>query len=168
MRGNARGGGGGAGGRRATYGEVPEGRKPQRAPWLTASVAPAVPPGHERDGALRVAFPMTSSPYLTDTHRRFQARVRDFALERIVPVARALDESAEFPWESVKAMGEEGYLGVPIPRELGGMGLDTLSYILVVEELAKHDASYAITVSAHTTLGTSPILTFETREQQER
>ena len=111
---------------------------------------------------------MSESPYLTDAHRRLQARVRDFALERIVPVARKLDESAEFPWESVKAMGEQGFLGVPVPRELGGMGLDTMSYILVVEELAKHDASHAITVSAHTTLGTSPILTCGTREQRER
>ncbi len=111
---------------------------------------------------------MSSSPYLTDAHRSFQARVRAFALERIAPIARELDETAAFPWESVKGMAEEGFLGVPVPRELGGMGLDYLSYILVVEELAKHDASHAITVSAHTTLGTSPILAFGTREQQER
>ena len=111
---------------------------------------------------------MTASPYLTDEHRRLQSRVRDFALEQIAPLAREFDETAAFPWESVKAMGEEGFLGVPVPRELGGMGLDYLSYILVVEELARHDASHAITVSAHTTLGTSPILAFGTQEQQER
>ncbi len=56
----------------------------------------------------------------------------------------------------------QGFLGVPVPRALGGLGLDTLSYILAVEELAKHDASHAITVSAHTTLGTSPIMAFGT------
>ena len=111
---------------------------------------------------------MTASPYLTDAHRRLRERVRAFALERIEPVARVLDESSTFPWETVKAMVEEGLLGVPVPRELGGLGLDYLSYIVVVEELAKHDASHAITVSAHTTLGTSPILAFGTREQQER
>ena len=65
-------------------------------------------------------------------------------------------------------MGEMGLLGVPIPEEYGGMGRDYLSYILVVEELARHDASHAITVSAHTTLGASPILTFGTEAQKRR
>src|SRR6185295_18590322 len=116
----------------------------------------------------RVALAMGSNPWLSDEHRRFQARVRDFALERIVPIARELDETSTFPWETVKAMGEQGLLGIPVPKDLGGLGLDTLSYILAVEELAKHDASHAITVSAHTTLGTSPILTFGTPEQRER
>ena len=106
--------------------------------------------------------------YLNDAHIALVKRVGDFAREAIVPIARELDESCEFPWETVKAMGEMGLLGVPVPKELGGMGLDYLSYILVVEELAKYDASHAITVSAHTTLGTSPILTFGTAEQKER
>jgi butyryl-CoA dehydrogenase len=106
--------------------------------------------------------------YLTADHVRLQERVRAFALEAIAPVARELDESGEFPWENVAAMAEMGLLGVPVPRELGGMGLDDLSYILVVEELARHDASHAITVSAHTTLGTSPILAFGTEEQKRR
>jgi butyryl-CoA dehydrogenase len=106
--------------------------------------------------------------YLTPQHVDLQERVRSFALEAIVPVASALDETATFPWENVKAMGEMGLLGVPVPKDLGGMGLDGLSYILVVEELAKHDASHAITVSAHTTLGTTPILSFGTEEQKRR
>ncbi len=106
--------------------------------------------------------------YLTQDHVRLQERVRLFAQERIVPVARELDEEARFPWENVKLMAEMGLMGVPVPQELGGMGLDDLSYILVVEELAKHDASHAITVSAHTTLGTSPILSFGTDEQKQR
>jgi butyryl-CoA dehydrogenase len=106
--------------------------------------------------------------YLTPKHVRLQQQVRAFALEAIVPVARELDETSTFPWENVKAMGEMGLLGVPVPRELGGMGLDDLSYILVVEELARHDASHAITVSAHTTLGTTPVLTFGTEEQKRR
>jgi butyryl-CoA dehydrogenase len=106
--------------------------------------------------------------YLTEDHVRLQRAVRSFALERIEPVARDLDERSEFPWENVKAMAEEGWLGVPVPRDLGGMGLDYMSYILVVEELAKFDASHSITVSAHTTLGTSPILSFGTEDQQRR
>lgn len=107
-------------------------------------------------------------PYLDRQHRRLQSEVRRFALESIVPKARELDETARFPWENVKAMAERGWLGVPVPVELGGMGLDDLSYYVVVEELAKHDASHAITVSAHTNLGTSPILNFGTAEQRNR
>jgi butyryl-CoA dehydrogenase len=106
--------------------------------------------------------------YLNDEHRRFQEEVRAFAQETIRPLARELDERARFPWETVKAMADRGWMGIPIPEELGGMGKDYLSYILAVEELAKVDASHAITVSAHTTLGTTPIYYFGTREQKER
>ena len=106
--------------------------------------------------------------YWTDEHRELRGRVREFGREAIAPVARELDARSEFPWENVAEMGRRGWLGVPVPRELGGMGLDYTSYILVVEELARWDASHAITVSAHTTLGTSPILEFGTPEQKER
>ncbi|TFH62077.1 MAG: acyl-CoA dehydrogenase [Gemmatimonadales bacterium] len=106
--------------------------------------------------------------YLTEDHIRLRELVHQFGREAIAPVAQELDETCVFPWENVKAMGEMGLLGVPVPLELGGLGLDYLSYILVVEELAKFDASHAITVSAHTTLGLSPILAFGTRAQKER
>ncbi|MDT8341574.1 MAG: acyl-CoA dehydrogenase family protein [Longimicrobiales bacterium] len=106
--------------------------------------------------------------YFSDAHRALRARVRDFALDSVVPVARELDASSRFPWENVRTMGELGLLGVPVPREFGGQGLDYTSYILTVEELARHDASHAITVSAHTTLGSGPILQFGSRAQQER
>lgn len=106
--------------------------------------------------------------YLTPDHVALQEQVRDFALERVVPVARELDERSEFPWENVKEMGARGWLGVPVPREYGGMGLDYTSYVLVVEELARHDVSHSITVSAHTTLGSSPILAFGTEDQRRR
>lgn len=106
--------------------------------------------------------------YLTEAHLELRERVNRFGREAIEPVARELDESGEFPWENVKAMADMGLFGVPVPRELGGMGLDYLSYILVVEELGKFDASHSITVSAHTTLGMSPILAFGTEEQKRR
>jgi butyryl-CoA dehydrogenase len=106
--------------------------------------------------------------YLTEEHRRLRERVNRFAREAIEPVARELDETGAFPWENVRLMAEMGLMGVPVPKELGGMGLDYTSYILVVQELAKFDASHAITVSAHTTLGTSPILSFGTEEQKRR
>ena len=107
-------------------------------------------------------------PLLTDRHIELREKVAAFGRERIAPVAADLDERCEFPWENVKTMAEMGLFGVPVPKELGGLGLDYLSYILVVEELAKYDASHAITVSAHTTLGTSPILAFGTEEQKRR
>jgi butyryl-CoA dehydrogenase len=106
--------------------------------------------------------------YLEEHHLTLQSRVRGFAREAIAPVARQLDTESRFPWENVKAMAEMGLLGVPVPKALGGMGADYLSYMLVVEELARVDASHAITVSAHTTLGTSPILAFGTDEQKRR
>jgi alkylation response protein AidB-like acyl-CoA dehydrogenase len=107
-------------------------------------------------------------PYFNDDHRALIHRVRSFAEEAIVPVARELDHTSTFPWENVRAMGEEGFLGVPIPKAYGGQELDALSYLLVVQELARYDASHAITVSAHTTLGTTPILRFGTEAQRER
>ncbi len=106
--------------------------------------------------------------YLTPAHLELRDWVAAFAREEIEPVAKAHDETGDFPWRTVGSMARLGLLGVPVPAELGGMGRDTLSYILVIEELAKVDASHAITVSAHTTLGTSPILAFGTREQRER
>lgn len=106
--------------------------------------------------------------YLSEQHLALRARVADFAREAVAPVARELDATSTFPWENVKAMGEMGLLGLPIPEEYGGQGLDYTSYILVVEEMAKVDASHAITISAHTTLGSGPILQFGNEEQKQR
>lgn len=106
--------------------------------------------------------------YFNDEHIALRDRVRAFAQERIVPVARDLDHACEFPWENVRAMGEMGLLGVPVPKEYGGMGLDYTSYILVVHELAKFDASHSITISAHTTLGSGPILSFGNEDQKKK
>lgn len=106
--------------------------------------------------------------YLNQHHLALKSEIRDFALAAIAPVARELDETARFPWENVRAMAERGWFGIPVPRELSGMGCDYLSYTLAVEELARHDASHAITVSAHTTLAVSPIVRFGTEEQKAR
>jgi alkylation response protein AidB-like acyl-CoA dehydrogenase len=107
-------------------------------------------------------------PYLNDEHDALRAEVREFAEARIAPVARELDEQARFPWDNVREMADRGWFGINVPQELGGLGRDYLSYILVIEELARVDASHSITVSAHSTLGTSPILNFGTAEQRER
>ncbi|HSQ03427.1 MAG TPA: acyl-CoA dehydrogenase family protein, partial [Burkholderiales bacterium] len=111
---------------------------------------------------------MDDSLYFSEQHLAAREMVRAFARERVAPIAAKYDASAEFPWESIQAMSELGLLGVPWPEELGGAGLDLMSYIIVIHELAKVDASHALTVSAHTTLGTSPIVNFGTAEQKQR
>ncbi len=107
-------------------------------------------------------------PYLTDEHEQHRRAVRDFAEREIAPVAKALDEESRFPWENVAKIAELGWFGVNVPEAHGGLGMDYLSYILTVEELPRIDASHSITVSAHSTLGLSPILNFGTDEQKER
>jgi alkylation response protein AidB-like acyl-CoA dehydrogenase len=111
---------------------------------------------------------MDDSLYFTEQHHAVREMVRSFAREEVAPVARDLDASAEFPWENVRKMGELGLLGVPWPEELGGAGLDLLSYMITIHEMAKVDASHAITISAHTTLGTSPIFNFGSDAQKRR
>src|SRR5512142_987500 len=111
---------------------------------------------------------MDDSLFLTDQHREVRAMVRDFARNEIAPIAREADATAEFPWATVAKMAELGLLGIPWPEEVGGTGMDYLSYIVAIHELAKVDASHAITVSAHTTLGTSPLMDFGTDEQRRR
>lgn len=107
--------------------------------------------------------------YLFDqNHQMIREMVRDFARNEIAPVAGELDQTSEFPWENVKKMAELGLLGIPWEEALGGAGMDYLAYIIVIHELARVDASHAITVSAHTTLGTSPIVSFGTEEQKAR
>ncbi|HEX5439016.1 MAG TPA: acyl-CoA dehydrogenase family protein [Gemmatimonadaceae bacterium] len=111
---------------------------------------------------------MDDSLYFSEQHLAVRDMVRTFAQEEVAPVAAALDASARFPWQNVKRMGELGLLGIPWPEALGGAGLDLTSYLIAINEMAKVDASHAITISAHTTLGTSPIVNFGTPAQKER
>jgi alkylation response protein AidB-like acyl-CoA dehydrogenase len=111
---------------------------------------------------------MHDSIYFQEHHLATREMVRAFAREEVAPVARQFDESQEFPWENVKKMADLGLLGIPWPEELGGSGLDTISFIIAIEELARVCASHSITISAHTTLGTSPIVNFGTAAQKER
>jgi alkylation response protein AidB-like acyl-CoA dehydrogenase len=109
---------------------------------------------------------MHDTLYFSDHHFQVRDMVRDFAQQVVKPSARRYDLESAFPWDNVRRMADLGLFGIPWPEELGGSGLDYLSYILVIHELAKVDASHAITVSAHTTLGTSPIVDFGTPEQK--
>jgi len=106
--------------------------------------------------------------YFDENHLMIRDMVRDFAQNEIAPVAAQLDQSGEFPWENIAKMAELGLFGIPWPEELGGAGMDGIAYMIVIHELAKVDASHAITVSAHTTLGTSPIVNFGTDDQKQR
>ncbi|MGE5732923.1 MAG: acyl-CoA dehydrogenase family protein, partial [Gemmatimonas sp.] len=111
---------------------------------------------------------MDDSLYFSEQHLATRQMVREFARDEVAPIAAKHDADAKFPWENIRKMGELGLLGVPWPEELGGAGLDLISYMMVIHELAKVDASHGLTVSAHTTLGTSPIVKFGTPEQQRR
>ena len=111
---------------------------------------------------------MDDSLFFSSQHLEVRETVRDFARREIAPIARQYDAEGRFPWPTVKRMADLGMLGVPWPEELGGAGMDYLSYIITVHELARVDTSHSITVSAHTTLGTSPIVDFGTEEQKRR
>jgi short-chain 2-methylacyl-CoA dehydrogenase len=103
---------------------------------------------------------------LTDEQQNVRRLVRDFAEAEIEPVAEELDREKRFPYEIVEKLGGLGLMGIPYPEEYGGGGADTLSYTVAIEELARVDSSVAITVAAHTSLGTWPIFAFGSEEQK--
>ena len=103
---------------------------------------------------------------LTEEHELLRRTVREFADERVAPVAEELDREHRFPYEIVAELAELGLMGTPIPEEYGGAGGDTLAYAIAIEELTRVDSSVAITVAAHTSLGTMPILLYGTEEQK--
>jgi alkylation response protein AidB-like acyl-CoA dehydrogenase len=104
---------------------------------------------------------------LNDEQRLLQRTVREFAREEVAPVAEELDRAKRFPYEIVAKLGELGLMGIPFPEEFEGGGADTLAYTLAVEELTRVDSSVAITLAAHTSLGTMPIHLWGTGEQKE-
>ena len=104
---------------------------------------------------------------LSEEHEALRATVRDFAEREIAPVAGVLDRTKAFPYEIVGKLGELGLMGIPFPEEYGGAGADSLAYALAVEELARVDSSVAITMCAHTSLGTQPIYLFGTEDQKQ-
>jgi alkylation response protein AidB-like acyl-CoA dehydrogenase len=103
---------------------------------------------------------------LSDDHRLLRDTVRDFANQEVAPVAEALDHEKRFPYELVSKLGGLGLMGIPFPEEYGGSGGDSLAYAIAVEELTRVDSSVAITLCAHTSLGTQPIYLFGNEEQK--
>ncbi len=105
---------------------------------------------------------------LTDDQRQIRDLARGFAADEIAPHAAQWDRDAHFPLHVARRMGELGFLGMLIPEALDGLGLDTLSYLLALEEIAAADASAAVLMSVHNSLPTQMLLQFGTAEQQER
>ena len=103
---------------------------------------------------------------LDHEHELVRSTVREFAEQRVAPVAEELDRESRFPYEIVAELAELGLMGMTIPEEYGGAGTDTLSYAIAVEELTRIDSSVAITLAAHHSLGTLPIYSFGSEEQK--
>jgi len=103
---------------------------------------------------------------LDQEHELVRSTVREFAQERVAPVAEELDRESRFPYELVAELGELGLMGMTIPEEYGGAGADTVSYAIAVEELTRVDSSVAITLAAHHSLGTLPIFYYGDEEQK--
>ena len=104
----------------------------------------------------------------TPEQEALREAVRAFAQKEIAPVVAEMDEKEEFPAATVARMKEEGYFGVPVPEEFGGLGLGKVGYSILTEELARVDASHVAIIGAHTSLGTTPLLYYGTDEQKKR
>ncbi|HZY91801.1 MAG TPA: acyl-CoA dehydrogenase family protein [Thermoplasmata archaeon] len=104
----------------------------------------------------------------TDDQEAFRQAARDFIQREVAPVVDQMDATETFPTESIRKMQKEGYFGVPIPEEWGGLGLGKVGYCIFLEELGKVDASHGTIVGAHTSLGATPLLSFGTEAQKRR
>ena len=105
---------------------------------------------------------------LSKTHQLFRQMIREFAEKEVKPLAAEVDEEERFPVETVKKMAEIGLMGIPIPKEYGGAGGDNLMYAMAVEELSRVCGTTGVILSAHTSLGTWPILQFGTDAQKQK
>ncbi|HEY3830393.1 MAG TPA: acyl-CoA dehydrogenase family protein [Solirubrobacteraceae bacterium] len=103
---------------------------------------------------------------LSPDHELIRRTVREFAEGEVAPVAEELDRTKAFPYDIVAQLGKLNLMGIPFPQEYGGAGADTLAYALAVEELTRVDSSVAITLCAHTSLGTQPIYLFGSEQQK--
>ena len=104
----------------------------------------------------------------TEEQEAFRAKVREFAESEVKPLASTLDQENQFPSDVIQKMGKLGWMGIPYPKEYGGMGLDILSYAIAVEELARADGGTGVVLSAHVSLGSWPIFAYGTEEQKQK
>jgi alkylation response protein AidB-like acyl-CoA dehydrogenase len=105
---------------------------------------------------------------LSDEHKMIRDTARDFAQNEIVPIAAEFDESGEFPHATIKKMGAMGFMGIEVPEQYGGAGMDTLSYVLALEEISKADAAHGVVMSVNNSLYCHGILKFGTEEQKQQ
>lgn len=110
---------------------------------------------------------MQTFNYYTDEHKMIQQAARDFAQKEIAPIAAEHDESKEFPYETIKKMGEMGFMGIEVPEKYGGAEMDTLAYVLALEEIAKADGTHSVVMSVNNSLFCYGILEFGTEEQKQ-
>jgi alkylation response protein AidB-like acyl-CoA dehydrogenase len=105
--------------------------------------------------------------YLTDEHHMIRQAAQDFAQKEIAPIAEAFDHSGDFPIETIKKMGAMGFMGIEVPEEYGGAGMDTMAYVLALEEICKADASHGAIMSVNNSLYCYGILKYGTEEQKQ-
>ncbi len=105
---------------------------------------------------------------LTSEHEMIRNAARDFARKEIAPIAAEFDESGEFPIKTIKKMGSMGFMGIEVPEEYGGAGMDTMAYVLAMEEISKVDASHSVIMSVNNSLYCHGLLKFGTQEQKEK
>jgi acyl-CoA dehydrogenase len=101
----------------------------------------------------------------TNEQEQWQQAIRHFAQTDIAPIVSTMERTDEFPLELVRSMGRRGFLGIPIPQHLGGLGLDFISYIMAIHEISKVSAAVGVILSVHTSVGTLPIVQYGTDEQ---
>ncbi|MFN8379571.1 MAG: acyl-CoA dehydrogenase family protein [Anaerolineae bacterium] len=107
-------------------------------------------------------------PVFTDEHKALRRAVREFAEQEIAPIAAALDERAEFPLATIRQMGEMGLMGIEVPEEFGGVGMDALAYVLTMVEIARADASHAAVVSVNNSLYDGGLVKYGTAAQKDK
>ncbi len=105
---------------------------------------------------------------LSDEHKMLRDAARDFARNEIAPIAAEFDESGEFPHKTIKKMGEMGFMGIEVPEQYGGAGMDTLAYVLALEEICKADAAHGVIMSVNNSLYANGLLKFGSEEQKKK
>jgi alkylation response protein AidB-like acyl-CoA dehydrogenase len=104
---------------------------------------------------------------LSEEHEMIRMAARDFAIKEIAPIAAAFDETGDFPSETIKKMGAMGFMGIEVPEEYGGAGMDTMAYVLALEEICKVDASHGTIMSVNNSLFNYGLLKFGTEQQKQ-
>ncbi|HKZ69967.1 MAG TPA: acyl-CoA dehydrogenase family protein, partial [Anaerolineales bacterium] len=118
--------------------------------------------------AVAELIPTGLSLTLSEEHEQIRAAARDFAQNEIAKISAHFDETGEFPFDTIKRMGALGFMGIEVPEEYGGAGLDTVAYVLALEEISKADASHGTIMSVNNSLVCHGLLNFGTEDQKQK